>query len=326
MSGDSCAWCSGPVGSAACAACGRAAVDGLRPGVWVLDRYRLTLSMGADGLGGRWFGVDEAGTTVAVHALDRALLDPHRRRERFVQAQQRLRAHSHPHAQPLLDVGALADGTLALVRAWRTGRTLAAAMLAGRLHPSDASRVVEQLALALGALHRRGLAHGDVKPETVLCTGEGSLPGDAWLLDVGLLHALVAAREGEAPDTVLGTPAFMAPERFTGSPPDARSDLYGLALVAYEMFEGQPPFHATTAWDWAACHLTREPRPWSAPADRPAAPARMRAAISRCLARRPEARFATAEEFLSAACEPADDLFGPIPPWATGPGPYRGSR
>lgn len=325
MSPATCAWCSASLGAGACTGCGRATLRGLRPGLWVLDRYRLEQPLGDMGLARCWFGVDEAGHEVLVSALHEAAFEGPRRRERFADAMLSLRSFSHPHAQPVLDLGVLPDQTIALVEAWRPGRTLAVLLEAGPMHPSDASRVIEQLARALGALHRRGLAHGDVKPDGVHCAGDGSYPGDVWLLSAGLVSALVSARAGEANATVLGVPAYMAPERFTGSAPDARSDLYELALVAYELFEGRGPFEASTPWEWATRHLTRAPRPWSATAGHLAAPPRMRAAVWRCLEKDPAARFATAEAFLAAAREPAGDLFGPVPFGPDGGvGPYRG--
>ena len=138
--------------------------------------------------------------------------------------------------------------------------------------------------------------------------------------------AALASRAGDEGGTVLGTPPYMAPERFTGAKANARSDLYALALVAYEMFEGRSPYAATTAWEWAKCHLTGEPRPWSTPASPQTASPRMRAAISRCLMKSPDARFATAEEFLKAACEPAEALAAGMPFGPPGAGPYRGGR
>jgi serine/threonine protein kinase len=325
MSSATCAWCLAPLGPGACMGCGRATLRGLRPGLWVLDRYRLESSLGDTGVALCWIGVDEAGHEVFVSALHEAVLEGPRRRERFADAMLSLRSFSHPYAQPVLDLGVLPDQTITLVEAWRPGRTLAASMAAGPMHPSDASRVIEQVALALGALHKRGLAHGDVKPEGVHCAGDGAYPGDAWLLSAGLISALVGARAVEANALVLGSPAYMAPERFSGRAPDARSDLYELGLVAYELFEGRGPFEASTPWEWAMYHLTRAPRPWSATAGHLAAPPRMRAAVSRCLEKDPTARFATAEAFLAAAREPADDLFGPVPFGPDGGvGPYRG--
>ncbi len=299
----------------------------MRPGVWVLDRYRLTKALDDDGLGLGWLALDGAGHTVTLRVLHEALFRSPLALVRFGKELHRFQGFSHPHAQPQLDFGTLADGALIWVGSWRFGLTLATAITAGQIHPSDASRIIEQIARALGTLHKRGLTHGDVKPEMVLCGENTAFLNNGWLLNIGLFASLVASREGEGTGTVLGTPAYMAPERFTGARPDARADLYALGLVAYEMFEGQSPFDASTPWEWATCHLTQKPRPWSTTEYPWAASPRMRAAISRCLQKQPEARFATAEEFLMAACEPAEalseaDPFGP----PDDAGPYRRGR
>ncbi len=326
MNSSRCTACTASLGPAACSSCGRTTRGGLRPGVWVLDRYRLTKEMGDDGLGLTWLALDGDGHTVTLSVLHDALFRTPLERDRFHLEMQRFRSFSHTHAQPQLDFGTLADGAVTWVGAWHFGLTLAAAVARGPLHPSDASRIVEQIARALGALHSVGLIHGDVKPETVLCADSSSFINSGWLLNVGLFASLLASRAGDEGGTVLGTPPYMAPERFTGAKANARSDLYALALVAYEMFEGRSPYAATTAWEWAKCHLTGEPRPWSTPASPQTASPRMRAAISRCLMKSPDARFATAEEFLKAACEPAEALAAGMPFGPPGAGPYRGGR
>ena len=326
MDSSRCTTCAALLGPDACSSCGRTTRGGLRPGVWVLDRYRLTKALDDDGLGLGWLALDGAGHTVTLRVLHDALFRTPRALARFGEELRRFQGFSHPHAQPQLDFGALADGALTWVGAWHFGLTLATALGPGRMHPSDASRIVEQIARALGSLHHRGLTHGDVKPETVLCSDDTSFLNNGWLLNVGLFAALVASRDGEGAGTVLGTPAYMAPERFTGARPDARADLYALALVAYEMFEGRSPFDANTPWEWATSHLAREPRPWSTASPLTASP-RMQAAISRGLQKQPEARFATAEEFLTAACEPAAALSAAVPFGPPGgAGPYRRGR
>lgn len=316
-----CTACRGPLGPIACSACGRTTVAGLRPGVWVLDRYRIQRPLTDTGMGRLWLGLDESGFEVSIAAFDDSVFRTAGARERYLTEMHRYQAYSHPNAQPTLAVGALADGAPTWVGAWRSGPTVATMIVSGPVHPSDASRVVEQVARALDALHARGLAHGDLKPETVQCAGDVAAPGDAWITEVGHLSSLVASRVGDGSGTVLGTPPYMAPERFTGAAPNAAADLYALGLLGYELYEGRSPFDGKTPWEWATAHLTRAPRPWSAAAAPLAPSPRMRAAIGRCLARDPRERFASAKAFLDAATEPAGDLFGPNP---FGQGPYRG--
>jgi serine/threonine-protein kinase len=99
---------------------------------------------------------------------------------------------------------------------------------------------------------------------------------------------------------VLGTPPYMSPEQFTGRPIDVRSDIYSLAVMAYEMLTGKLPFKADTAWEWATQHMTQNPIPIESLAEGMRAPETMRAAIRKALAKNPEDRFQTVSEFEAA--------------------------
>jgi hypothetical protein len=99
---------------------------------------------------------------------------------------------------------------------------------------------------------------------------------------------------------VLGTPPYMSPEQFTGKPIDARSDIYSLAVMAYEMLTGKLPFKADTAWEWATQHMTQNPIPIESMAEGMRAPEPMRAAIRKALAKSPDDRFQTVSDFEAA--------------------------
>lgn len=316
-----CVWCGAPLGPVTCSGCGRVTSQGLRAGAWVLDRYQLRADLGRDGGWARWSCVDSAGEAASVLVFDE---DPFEgdRRDRLTDALRYYQGLSLPHVEPLHEIGALADGTLAVSWGWRPGPTLATLVdTHGPMPTADAVRLIEQVAQGLAALHTRGLLHADLRPERIVWASDGVRPPEAWLQESGSMVALIASGEAMK-NTVFGSPAYMAPERFTGVGPSPRSDLYEFGLMAYEALEGRHPFEAKTPWEWATCHLTRTPRMWTGAMQK--AP-RLCEAVSRCLAKEPERRFSSAERFLAAAMEPAqDDLFGPIPPWSGGgPGPYR---
>ena len=315
-----CVCCGGPLGPDACSACGRATARGLREGTWVLDRYQLRLELPADGAGSRWVCVDADGQGATALVLSPEAFDDSARCARFLAVLRPYQGQPMQHVEPLRDIGPLADGTPVVTWGLHAGPTLATIVdERGPMLPLDATRAVEHVARALGAIHARGLVHGDLRPEQVVWSSDGLRPAEAWLQGTGSMAALATtAPEG----MVVGAPKHMAPERFTGSLPTSRSDLYEMALLAFELFDGRHPFEATTPWEWATCHLTRAPRPWTESNNR--TPPRMRAALCRCLQKKPEERFASIEDFLAAAREPTDDdIFGPVPPRTSGVGPYR---
>ena len=153
-------------------------------------------------------------------------------------------------------------------------------------------RVAAGVASAIGALHRQGLIHKDVKPSNVLV----DVPtGKAWLAGFGLTTRL--ARERHAPDSpqaIVGTLAYMAPEQ-TGRmnrSVDARSDLYSLGVTFYEMLTGTRPFEASEPMEWIHCHVARQPVP---PGDRvPGIPATLSALVLKLLEKNAEDRYQTA--------------------------------
>jgi serine/threonine protein kinase/tetratricopeptide (TPR) repeat protein len=189
-----------------------------------------------------------------------------------------------------------------------------------RLPLGQALRIVHEVADALSHAHQHGVIHRDVKPENVLFEG-----GHAVLTDFGVARALLEAGGGERLTTAgmaVGTPTYMSPEQAAGEQMiDARADLYALAVLAYEMLAGAPPFAEGSARAIIAAHLTRPPDPLRR--FRPEVPVDVEAAIARALAKHPADRFASIAEFRDAldaaatttATAPAA---GPEPaPWRT---------
>jgi serine/threonine-protein kinase len=220
----------------------------------------------------------------------------------------------HPNILPVLDSGAeiAAAGTQLL---WYTmpcveGETLRGRLARERQLPvADAVAIAREVADALECAHRRGIVHRDVKPENILLGG-----GHALLADFGV--AKLIAGEGADPHALtstglaLGTPAYMSPEQAVGDPAvDARTDVYALGCVLYEMLAGEPPYTGPTAQAIVAHRLT-DPVP-SVRRTRESVPPAVETALTRALARIPADRFATAGVFAAALAQAA--VAGPAP-------------
>jgi eukaryotic-like serine/threonine-protein kinase len=260
------------------------------------DRYRLTERIDRGGTAEVWRARDERlDRDVAVKVLG-AEAEP-AFRERFTMEARRAAAVSHPHIVTVFDEGQ--DGSDAfIVMEEVRGRSLRDIVAErGALPAAEAATLVAQIAGALDATHAAGLVHLDVKPANVIVDNSGN----AKLTDFGIARA---ARDSEERELV-GTARYIAPERVEGKPVTARTDVYGLALVAYELLTGQPAFAGAENEDLLRDRLER-----GAPHIRSADPGLSETAdgvIARGLAREPERRYPTAGAFAEALSDAVND-------------------
>jgi serine/threonine-protein kinase len=196
------------------------------------------------------------------------VLHPIRRGTRRRTVPERIRTTArlqHPHILPLLDSGE-ADGLLYYVMPLVTGETLRARLEREKQLPiDDAVLIAREVADALGYAHRRGVIHRDIKPENILLQN-----GHALVADFGIALALQSAGGARMTQTglSLGTPQYMSPEQAMGERAiDARSDIYALGAVTYEMLTGEPPFSGATVQAIVAKVLTEKPMAPSAVRD-----------------------------------------------------------
>jgi len=248
--------------------------------------YRLQSMVGRGGMG-RVYRAEQLAThrTVAVKVLDRGTTDPARlaafRREAATVAQL-----EHPHVVPLYDYGDY-QGTQYLVFRFLTGGTVADRIRAGPIEIDTAVRWIDDVASALDAAHQSGIIHRDVKPSNLLLDESGNV----YLGDFGIA-AVALDLEGSAQG---GSAAYASPEQGRGGCADAASDVYSLAVTAFEMLTGSKPFQAETALGMMVRHM-HDPVP-SARALQPNLPPAVDAVLSAGMAKDPRERPATPGEF-----------------------------
>jgi parvulin-like peptidyl-prolyl isomerase/tRNA A-37 threonylcarbamoyl transferase component Bud32 len=212
------------------------------------------------------------------------------------------------------------DGRPAIVMELIDGETLADALRRGPFEPQTAAAILDQLLDAVAYAHERGVVHRDIKPDNIFLTREGRVK----LADFGIAHVGDSSTLKTQAGTVMGTPGYMAPEQVVGSPADARSDLFSIGAIGYEMLSGRNPFGASdnvpaTTIMYRIVH--EEPPALPAIALVGAAPG-LSSAILCALAKDPAARFADARAFraaLTAAPAPAvAPAAGVAAPYAAG--------
>ena len=174
-----------------------------------------------------------------------------------------------------------------LVMEYLEGPALDHVLQKGALPYPKACAWVAEVAIALSAAHRKGIIHGDVKPANVLTTADGRVK----LTDFGMARL---ARRDSMDSSLVGTPAYWCPEQIIGKPQDARSDLFSLGVVLYEMVTGRRPFDAPTLPAVCERVLSTSPLPPSH-ADS-SLPVSLDQVVAACLAKDPGARIASAEE------------------------------
>jgi Tol biopolymer transport system component len=264
------------------------------------DRYSIERELGAGGMATVYLAHDlKHDRDVALKVL-RPDLAAALGGERFLSEIKTTARLQHPHILPLLDSGE-ADGLLYYVMPFVPGETLRARLDRERQLPiDDALRIAEEVADALGAAHAVGIIHRDIKPENILLQG-GHQGGHALVTDFGIALAVQSAGGARMTQTglSLGTPQYMSPEQAMGERTiDARSDIYALGAVTYEMLTGDPPFTGSSVQAIVAKVTSAEPERLSL--TRKTVPPAAEQAVLIALAKLPADRFATTREFAGA--------------------------
>jgi len=268
-------------------------------------RYRLESMIASGGMAQVWRGTDE----VLRRQVAVKLLHPHLAADttfvtRFRQEAVAAARLAHPGIVAIFDTCS-EDGVEAIVMELVPGRTLRERLDDPTpIDPWQAAGLTAQVAEALDAAHRAGLVHRDIKPANILLTADGRVK----VTDFGIAKA-VAEADLTQPGLMVGTAKYVAPEQVKGEPVDARTDIYSLGVVLYEILCGRPPFAADTDAGTALARLQRDPlRPRQV---RPGVPRALEDVVCRALSRQPDGRYPTAADMraalLAAGATPAPE-------------------
>ncbi len=262
-----------------------------------LGQFRIDAKLGAGGMGVVYRATDtKLRREVAIKVLPESLAGDDERRSRLLREARSAAAITHPNLAAIHDVGE-ADGRVFIVMELVEGESLRARLAAaGRLGVSEAIRVAREMLRGLAGAHEKGVIHRDLKPENVMLAKDGTVK----ILDFGLAKVREVESALALQDTatdegrVMGTPAYMSPEQAAGKSIDARSDLFSLGVVLYEMASGERPFGGATTAEILAAVLRDEPRRLDGLDEA------LERVILRCLRKAPDERFASADEMLAA--------------------------
>jgi serine/threonine protein kinase/dipeptidyl aminopeptidase/acylaminoacyl peptidase len=268
-----------------------------------LGPYEVLAPLGAGGMGDVYRAADtRLNRTVAIKVLPAAVADNPDRRQRFEREARAISSLTHPHICALYDLGREHDVEF-LVMEFVEGDTLSQRLIAGPLPLDLTLRYSIQIADALDHAHRRGIIHRDLKPANIMVTRSS-----VKLLDFGLAKLTADSGGTEAAratptktltgeGTILGTLHYMAPEQLEGRPVDARTDLFALGAVLYEMLSGRQAFEGESQASVIAAILRAEPP--ALQLLQPLTPAALDRLVRKCLSKDPDHRWQTARDVMS---------------------------
>jgi serine/threonine protein kinase/tetratricopeptide (TPR) repeat protein len=269
-----------------------------------LSHYRIVSKIGAGGMGEVYLAEDtRLGRKVALKILSAELTKQEDRVRRFEQEARAASGLSHPNILAIFDIGK-EDSSHFIATEFIEGQTLRSVLTRARMKVGDVLDIALQGAGALAAAHAAGIIHRDVKPENIMVRPDGLVK----VLDFGLAKLIEAqapsadsgartiAKANTDPGTVMGTAAYMSPEQARGQQVDARTDIFSLGVVIYEMIAGRAPFEGETASHVIVSILEKEPVPLMRSS--PDAPSELERIVSKALAKDKDERYQTVKDLL----------------------------
>ena len=271
----------------------------------LIGHYRIESLISAGGMGEVYLARDELlGRKVALKFLPEYLTADKRQMSRFKAEARTASALNHPNILTVYEIGTEGNRQF-IATEFIEGRTLRASLACGRMNLHDALEIALQVASALAAAHENGVVHRDIKPENIMLRPDGY----AKVLDFGIAklteqqpasdlhHAGTTTILQTQPGLVLGTAHYMSPEQTRGQSLDARTDIWSLGVVLYEMVGGIPPFRGETPSDCIASILKTEPPPLSRVL--PNVPLKLQWIVQRALRKNRDERYQKIKEMLA---------------------------
>jgi eukaryotic-like serine/threonine-protein kinase len=270
-----------------------------------IGHYQIESLLGVGGMGQVYLARDERlGRKVALKLLPEHLTADETQLSRFKAEARSASALNHPNILTVYEIGAEGNRHF-IATEFIGGITLRASLTRGRMNLHDALEIAVQVASALAAAHETGVVHRDMKPENIMLRPDGYVK----VLDFGIAKLTeqrpvpdldevgTTAVLQTRPGLVLGTARYMSPEQTRGQTVDARSDIWSLGVVIYEMIAGIPPFHGETPSDSIASILTTEPLPLSGVL--PEVPLNLESIVQKALCKNRDKRYQTINEMLA---------------------------
>lgn len=268
----------------------------LQPGTMLGPRYKIQMLAGEGGMGKVYRAADlELDRTVALKVVHPDLAKDASYLNRLKREISLASQISHKHVLRIHDLGE-AGGVRFVSMAWADGEDLAHLIRrSGVLAVRSAIRIAEEICEGLSAAHVHGVVHRDLKPSNILLDSDGH----ACVADFGIAvaHTPVEPAGIKAVGEIVGTPRYMSPEQAEGKTVDARSDIYSLGLILYEMTTGAIPFRDDSIFQTLALRVSENPK--SPQTLNPALSDQLTAIILRCLERDPDKRYQTAQDLLA---------------------------
>jgi serine/threonine-protein kinase len=276
----------------------------LSPGA-KLERYEIRSQVGSGGMGEVYLAQDtKLERTIALKVLPASVASDRQRMQRFIQEAKAASGLNHPNILTVYEIGQ-AGSTHFIATEFIDGETLRQRMNMGRMNSAEGLDISVQIASALEAAHAAGIVHRDIKPENIMLRRDGIVK----VLDFGLAKLCGVeperAVDPEAatkflvqtePGVVMGTAAYMSPEQARGKDVDARTDIFSLGAVIYEMLSGRAPFEGETAADIIGALIHKEPQLLSILV--PNIPAELQHIVSKALRKDRDERYQTVKSLL----------------------------
>ena len=258
-----------------------------------IGQYEIVARLGGGGMGVVYKALDgRLGRPVALKFLPQQWSDDESAKQRFVREAQAASATDHPNICTIHDIGSADDGRLFIVMAYYEGQTLKQRLESGPLPVDEALEIATQVGEGLAKAHAQRVVHRDIKPANLILTADG-----VRIVDFGLAKFADTVQLTVVGST-LGTAAYMSPEQVKGEETDARSDVWALGIVLYEMLVGHPPFRGS--YVEAISYAIRSDTPAPLRAARPEIPEEVEQIVFRALHKDPAVRYQSGRDFARA--------------------------